>query len=110
MRDRKKAIAAMIGKPAPEFPQGAVWLGSEPLTWESLRGKVVILEFWAEWSEACRSKLQKLKVVHDARDSNGLTVIGLHPPGKPARTDQKGHRRIASRLSDLRRRAGPARS
>ncbi len=83
VRDRKKAIAAMLGKPAPEFPQGAEWLGSKPLTWESLRGEVVILEFWAEWSEACRSELQKLKVVHDARDSNGLTVIGIHPPGSP---------------------------
>ena len=54
-----------------------------------VRGKVVILEFWAEWSEACRSKLQKLKVVHDARDSNGLTVIGLHPPGSPPQLIKK---------------------
>ena len=32
---------------APEFPTGLDWLNtSTPLTLESLRGKVVILEFW----------------------------------------------------------------
>jgi thiol-disulfide isomerase/thioredoxin len=82
-RARRKAIEAMIGKPAPEFPQGALWLGSKPLTWESLRGKVVILAFWADWSEPCRAELPQLKLLHEARESNGLTVIGIHPPGSP---------------------------
>lgn len=31
---------------APEFPAGADWLNSEPLTLARLRGKLVILDFW----------------------------------------------------------------
>ena len=82
-RARRKAIEALIGKPAPEFPQDAVWLNSKPFTWASLRGKVVILDFWAEWCEPGRAELKKLKVLHEAREANGLTVIGIHPPGSP---------------------------
>jgi hypothetical protein len=32
---------------APELPQGLDWLNTpRPLTMESLRGKVVLMEFW----------------------------------------------------------------
>lgn len=33
--------------PAPKFPDAMEWLNtSHPLTLESLRGKIVLLEFW----------------------------------------------------------------
>lgn len=32
---------------APEFPAGFEWIGTaEPLTLESLRGNIVVLDFW----------------------------------------------------------------
>lgn len=31
---------------APEFPKGLEWINSRPLSWEELRGKLVILDFW----------------------------------------------------------------
>ena len=78
---RRRSLDALIGKPAPEFPEGAAWLNSGPLTWESLRGKVVILDFWAEWCGPCRNDFPRLSRLHVARGSNGLTVVGIHPPG-----------------------------
>jgi thiol-disulfide isomerase/thioredoxin len=86
---RQRAIDALVGKPAPEFPEGATWLNSKPLTWESLRGKVVILDFWAEWCGPCRTDLPQLSRLHDSRDTNGLTVIGIHPPGSESQVVRK---------------------
>jgi thiol-disulfide isomerase/thioredoxin len=77
----RRSLDALIGKPAPEFPEGAAWLNSNPLTWNSLRGKVVILDFWAEWCGPCRNDLPRLSRLHEARGSNGLTIVGIHPPG-----------------------------
>ncbi len=83
------ATGALVGKPAPEFPEGATWLNSKPLTWNSLRGKVVILDFWAEWCGPCRSDLPELSRLHDSREANGLTVIGIHPPGSEPKAVKK---------------------
>ncbi|GIV14794.1 MAG: hypothetical protein KatS3mg022_0229 [Armatimonadota bacterium] len=39
---------AMTGKPAAEL-FASHWWNSEPLTMQNLRGKLVLLDFWAVW-------------------------------------------------------------
>ena len=39
---------SLIGKPAPKL-QVQNWTNSKPLTLQGLRGKVVVLDFWAYW-------------------------------------------------------------
>jgi hypothetical protein len=78
---RGQALDALVGKPAPGFPRGATWLNGQPKTWEALRGRVVLLGFWAEWSDACRDDLVRLERLHRDRADGGLAIIGVHLPG-----------------------------
>jgi hypothetical protein len=39
-------MAEKMSMAAPEFPKNARWLQSKPLTTASLRGQVVVLQFW----------------------------------------------------------------
>ena len=38
----------MVGKPAPKL-QVAQWMNSKPTNLSALKGKVVVLDFWAYW-------------------------------------------------------------
>lgn len=64
---------------APELAKGD-WINSEPLTLKSLRGRVVIVDFWTFGCYNCRNTLPAVKS-WDARYRNkGLTIIGVHTP------------------------------
>ena len=76
--DRKQA--ALIGLPATPFPPGSSWLNSPPLQLAGLAGKVVILDFWAEWCGPCRNDLPALGALHK-KHAGDIVVIGIHPPG-----------------------------
>lgn len=72
---------ALTDKPAPPFPENATWLNSEPLTWKDLQGKVVILDFWADWCGPCKNDLPHMSDLHKEREKSGIVVIGIHTPG-----------------------------
>ena len=57
-----------------------VWLNSEPLTADALRGRVVLVDFW---TYSCVNWLRTLPYVsawHERYRDRGLVVIGAHAP------------------------------
>jgi thiol-disulfide isomerase/thioredoxin len=62
--------------PAPEFVVKK-WMGQEPSTLEGLRGKVVLLDFWATWCGPCISTFPRLRNWHKKYSPDGLTIIGV---------------------------------
>lgn len=62
--------------PAPEI-NVAEWIDEKPLTLAALRGRVVLLDFWATWCAPCRFTMPKLKTLHERFKKDGLVVVGL---------------------------------
>lgn len=75
IRDRARQVA-LIGTEAPEISVKD-WIQGEPATLESLRGRVVLLEFWATWCKPCREMFGKLKKLNEAYGSRGLEILAL---------------------------------
>ena len=69
-----------VGDRAPEFVGVNRWLNSEPLTMESLRGSVVLVDFWTYTCVNCIRTLPYLRDWHAKYAERGLSLIGVHTP------------------------------
>jgi len=56
------------------------WLNSPPLTAQSLRGKVVVIDFWTYSCINCLRSLPYVRAWADKYKDQGLVVIGVHTP------------------------------
>jgi thiol-disulfide isomerase/thioredoxin len=75
-------VAASNGRPAPAFDHAAPhdWINTEPLDWNGLRGKVVLLNVWTYGCSNCRGSLDWLKSLYAKYGGRGLEIIGVHSP------------------------------
>jgi thiol-disulfide isomerase/thioredoxin len=79
--DRLFPIAqAASGTKLPDFQGISQWLNSQPLTITSLRGKVVLVQFWTFSCINCQRTLPYLVRWHQRYAAQGLQVIGVHTP------------------------------
>ncbi|MEM7208147.1 MAG: redoxin domain-containing protein [Pseudomonadota bacterium] len=67
---------------APEFTQTSAdaWLGSAPLTMASLRGKVVLIDFWTFDCWNCYRSFPWLNGLEAQLENTDFQVIGIHTP------------------------------
>ena len=71
-----KKRAELVGKP--HFPiEGATWLNGTLIMPEDLRGKVVLLDFWAVWCGPCIATFPHLREWHEKYADKGLVIIGV---------------------------------
>ncbi|MBI3333218.1 MAG: TlpA family protein disulfide reductase [Candidatus Omnitrophica bacterium] len=62
-------------KPAPDFQLAG--LNGKPLSLSALKGKVVLLDFWATWCPPCRAEIPHFKELYAAYKGKGLEMVGL---------------------------------
>lgn len=64
----------------PSLAGAEAWLNSPPLTPESLRGKVVLIDFWTYSCINCLRELPYIRAWADKYRDHGLVIIGVHAP------------------------------
>jgi len=69
-----------VGQPAPEIKKSDVWINTAPLTLASLKGKVVVIDFWAFDCPYCAEAMPHIQDLYTKYEKNGLVIIGVHTP------------------------------
>ena len=79
------AVAPLAsGAPAPQFQLGAA--DGTAVNLGALKGKVVMINFWASWCGPCRKEMPILEQLSRQYRTKGLTLIGVNvePDSKAA--------------------------
>ena len=78
---------AGTGKPAPDFLLEEI--SGNKVSLKSLKGKVVIIDFWATWCPPCLMSIPELVGLQEKYKQNGLTIVGISvdDPGQVSDTE-----------------------
>ena len=69
--------SGLVGNPAPDFSVKAVTGGSGTVSLKSMRGKVVLVDFWGTFCEPCKKSFPKLQDLNTKYSASGLRIVGI---------------------------------
>lgn len=66
----------LVGKPGPDFSVDTA-NGQGKVSLSGLKGKVVIVDFWATWCDPCKKSFPKLQDLYTKYQASGLEIVGF---------------------------------
>ncbi|HEV3189115.1 MAG TPA: TlpA disulfide reductase family protein [Polyangiaceae bacterium] len=69
--------SGLVGRKAPNFSVDTVAGSKGQVSIANLRGKVVLIDFWATFCEPCKKSFPKLQALQSKYDANGLKIVGI---------------------------------
>ena len=69
-------MAVKVGDAAPDFKLND--LNGKEVTLASLKGKVVMLDFWATWCGPCKAAMPTIQKLHDEYRDKGVVILGVN--------------------------------
>jgi len=95
---RRRSLDLPVEGSFPGFEGATAWINSPPLTPATLRGKVVLVDFWTFECYNCLNALPHVKELEAKYRDQGLVVIGVHTPEFPQERDEANVREAVRRL------------
>jgi len=75
-RDPSAIPSPLIGRTAPDFTLNQ--LDGKPFTLSTLRGQIVVVNFWASWCTECHTEQSTLNQTWQRFQDSGVVVVGVN--------------------------------
>ena len=75
--EKRLRLAQLHGASVPPDLAVEDWLNSKPMQLEDLKGKVVLLDFWATWCGPCIDSIPKTNQLWKKYKDHGFVIIGV---------------------------------
>ena len=82
-----------VGEIAPAIVGNRIQ-GQDPIDLSRLRGRVVVLDFWATWCRPCQTVMPVLDDLHRAHYGQGLSIVGLTAEAQPVVRSHLSRRQV----------------
>ena len=75
--DSADSAGGLVGNPAPDFSVKALAGSKGTVSLKSLRGKVILVDFWGTFCDPCKKSFPKLQDLNTKFASSGLQIVGI---------------------------------